>query len=94
VSPTQDPLVVPLGFNAETGFHQYDIEWTPSGVSFFGDGALLRTWTARISLMTLPQTVLFTIWASSSAAWAGGVNASSAPTSADIDWIKVYSWEG
>jgi len=93
VTPTQDPLVTNLGVDAETGFHEYDIEWTPAGVSFFVDGTLLRTWTTYIDLMTLPQTILLTIWASSSAAWAGPLVASSAPTSAEVDWIKVYDWQ-
>jgi endo-1,3-1,4-beta-glycanase ExoK len=94
VAPTQDPLIVPLGFDAETDFHQYDIEWTPAGVSTYVDGTLLRTWTAHAALMNLPQTILLTIWASSAASWAGPLQPSSAPTSADIDWIKVYDWHG
>lgn len=94
VSPTQDPEVVDLGIDAETDFHQYDIEWTPAGVSTFIDGRLLRTWTAHADLLDLPETVLFTIWASSAASWAGALTSTSAPTSADIDWIKVYSWTG
>ncbi|HET9931895.1 MAG TPA: family 16 glycosylhydrolase, partial [Polyangiaceae bacterium] len=32
VSPTQDPLVVSLGVDAEADYHVYDIEWTPLGV--------------------------------------------------------------
>jgi endo-1,3-1,4-beta-glycanase ExoK len=94
VSPTQDPQLVNLGVNAETDFHQYDIEWTPAGVSTFIDGTLLRTWTAHADLLNLPETVLFTIWASSAASWAGPLTSTSAPTSADIDWIKVYDWTG
>ncbi|HZL20309.1 MAG TPA: glycoside hydrolase family 16 protein [Polyangia bacterium] len=94
VSPTQNPLVVPLGVDAEADFHQYDIEWTPAGVKFFVDGALLRTWTTHIDLMNLPQTILLTIWASNAASWAGPITSTSAPTSADVDWIKVYSWNG
>lgn len=94
VSPTQDPQIVDLGVNAEADFHQYDIEWTPAGVSTFIDGRLLRTWTKHADLLTLPETVLFTIWASSAASWAGPLTPSSAPTSADIDWIKVYDWTG
>ena len=93
VTPTQNPLAVDLGVDAEADFHQYDVEWTPAGVSFFIDGALLRTWTQRISLMRLPQTVLLTIWASSAPDWAGPLAPTSAPTSADVDWIKVYSWQ-
>jgi endo-1,3-1,4-beta-glycanase ExoK len=90
VTPTQDPLVTPLGFNAETDSHQYDVEWTPQGVRYLADGVLLRNWTKSVALLRLPQTILLTIWASSVASWAGAT----APTSADVDWIKVYGWNG
>jgi len=93
VSPTQDPQVVDLGFNAETDFHLYDIEWTPAGVKYFADGVLLRTWTANIGLLKLPETILLTIWASSAADWAGALTSMSAPTSAQVDWIKVYDYK-
>ncbi len=93
VTPTQDPQVVDLGFDAETDFHVYDIEWTPAGVKYFGDGVLLRTWTSNIALLRLPETILLTIWASSAADWAGALTSTSAPTSAEIDWIKVYDYD-
>ncbi|HSS39690.1 MAG TPA: glycoside hydrolase family 16 protein [Polyangia bacterium] len=73
VSPTADPQIVNLGVNAETEFHQYDIEWTPAGVKTYVDGKLLRTWTAHADLMNLAQNVLFTIWASNAAGWAGAL---------------------
>ena len=94
VTPTQDPLIVNLGVNAEADFHVYDIEWTPAGVRYFIDGTLLRTWTQSIALLKLPETILLTIWASSAASWAGALTPTSAPTSADVDWIKVYRWNG
>jgi beta-glucanase (GH16 family) len=94
VTPTQDPLVVNLGFNAETDFHLYDVEWTPAGVKYFADGALLRTWTANSARLQEPLTILLTLWASSSADWAGPLTPTSAPTSADVDWIKVYDYTG
>jgi endo-1,3-1,4-beta-glycanase ExoK len=94
VTPTQDPLIVNLGFNAENDFHLYDIEWTPAGVKYYADGVLLRDWTANIARLVLPETLLLTIWASSTASWAGALTSTSAPTSADIDWIKVYSYAG
>jgi len=90
VSPTQDPQVVNLNVDAEAAFHQYDIEWTPAGVKFFIDGTLLRTWNANMARLKLPQNILLTIWASNSASWAGALGASSVPTSAEVDWIKVY----
>lgn len=94
VSPTQDPLVVDLGFDAETDFHLYDIEWTPENVKYYADGVLLRTWDANIALMNQPQTILLTIWASSVSSWAGAVDSTTAPTSAQLDWIKVYDYTG
>jgi len=93
VSPTQDPLITNLGFDAEADFHQYDIEWTTAGVNFVVDGTLRRAWTKDIAAMNLPQTILLTIWASSAASWAGPIAPDSAPTSADVDWIKVYDWQ-
>ncbi len=94
VAPTQDPQVVNLGVDAEADFHQYDIEWTPSGVKTYIDGTLLRTWTAHADLLNLPETILLTIWASNAASWAGPLTPTSAPTSAEVDWIKVYDWQG
>ena len=92
VAPTQEPLLANLGFDAEADFHLYDIEWTPAGVRYFADGALLRTWNTHIDRLKLPQNILLTIWGSSAASWAGPLTESSAPTSADIDWIKVYDY--
>jgi hypothetical protein len=68
VSPTQDPHLQDLGFSASDDFHVYAVEWTPESAKFYVDDALAYTWTKHIELMTLPQNVLLTIWASSSAA--------------------------
>jgi endo-1,3-1,4-beta-glycanase ExoK len=94
VTPTQDPLLVNFGLDTETDFHLYAMEWTPTDVRFMVDGNLVRTWNTQIARMKLAQNVLFTSWASSTASWAGPLLANSAPTSADIDWIKVYDWQG
>ena len=42
--------------------------------------------------MRQQQNILLTIWASNAASWAGPIEATTAPTSADYDWIKVYDW--
>jgi len=94
VTPTQDPEIKALDFDAEADFHVYSIEWTPSDVRFSADGTLLRTWTTEIARMTLPQNILFTIWASNVADWAGPITEMSAPTTAEVDWVKVYSFDG
>lgn len=94
VTPTADPQLVSLGFDAETDFHLYDVEWTPDAVKYFADGVLLRTWDANIAHLVRPETILLTIWASSAPSWAGPLDANSAPTTADVDWIKVYDYAG
>lgn len=94
VVPTRYEQITPLPFDAQDGFHTYTIEWTPAEVRFEADGVLLRTWDSQIARMKLPQNVLFTIWASNAASWAGAIQPDSAPTSAQIDWIRVYEWQG
>jgi beta-glucanase (GH16 family) len=92
VSPTQDPTKVLLSFDPSADFHEYTIEWTPAGAFFQVDGELLHTWTKRIDLMTLPQNVLMTIWASSSTAWAGAVAPETEQAVASYDWIELYEY--
>jgi endo-1,3-1,4-beta-glycanase ExoK len=92
VTPTRYEQITPLGFDAQAEFHTYSIEWTPTDVRFMADGVLLRTWSSQIARMKLPQNVLFTVWASSAASWAGPIQPDTAPTRAEIDWIKVYDW--
>ncbi|MGK4000196.1 glycoside hydrolase family 16 protein [Sorangium sp. So ce1024] len=92
VSPTQYPRKVDLGFDPSADFHTYQIEWTPSGARFSVDDVLRHEWTERIDLMGLPQNVLMTIWASSSAAWAGAVTAETGTASATYDWIELYRY--
>jgi beta-glucanase (GH16 family) len=92
VTPTQDPHMEMLGFDASADFHVYTIEWTPSAARFFVDDQLRYTWTKNIRLMTLPQNVLLTIWASSSASWAGPVTDATSQASASYDWIELYRY--
>ena len=92
VTPSQDPYNEELGFDASSDFHVYEIEWTPAGATFSIDDEPRYTWTRQISLMTLPQNVLLTIWASSSAAWAGAVTEETAGAVATYDWIELYRY--
>ena len=92
VAPTQYPRSVMLPFDPSADFHVYTMEWTPADARFYVDGELLHTWSTQIARLKLPQNILLTIWASSSAAWAGPIDTTTVPTSADYDWIRVYSW--
>jgi endo-1,3-1,4-beta-glycanase ExoK len=92
VSPTPDLFTDGLSFDPSQGFHVYTIEWTPSGARFLVDDEVRHTWTRNIHLMTLPQNVLLTIWASSSAAWAGPVTDETTQAVATYDWIELYDY--
>lgn len=92
VTPTPDPQIKPLGFDPSADFHVYTIEWTPSSARFLVDDVLLREWTARIDLITLPQNVLLTIWASGSPGWAGPVTEDTGKASAVYDWVELYQF--
>lgn len=92
VNPTQFPQLAMLPFDPTADFHDYAIEWTPAEARFSVDGMVLRTWSAQIDRLKLPQNILLTIWASGAAGWAGPIQADSSPTSAEYDWIRVYRW--
>jgi beta-glucanase (GH16 family) len=92
VSPTQNPRLETLGFDAGSDFHVYTIEWTPVSARFLVDEQQQYVWTQNIALMKLPQNVLLTIWASSSAAWAGPVVDDTSNAAITYDWVEVYKY--
>jgi beta-glucanase (GH16 family) len=92
VTPTPYPQIVSLPVDPSADFHVYGVEWTPAEARFTLDGELKHTWSTEIARLKLPQNILLTIWASSAAAWAGPIEPTSAPTTADYDWIRVYKW--
>ncbi|HEU4576771.1 MAG TPA: glycoside hydrolase family 16 protein [Polyangiaceae bacterium] len=93
VTPTQYPDLAPLPFDPSADFHVYAVEWTPVEVRFRVDGQVQHTWSTEIARMQLPQNILLTIWASSSADWAGPLGQDALPASADYDWIRVYQYQ-
>jgi endo-1,3-1,4-beta-glycanase ExoK len=94
VTPTQFPQLVNLGFDPTGDFHVYGMEWTASAARFTIDGVTQHSWNTDISKLKLPMNILLTIWASSSADWAGPVAGTPVPTTADYDWLRVYRWTG
>lgn len=90
----QYPELVTLNFDPGTDFHDYTIEWVPGRARFSVDGKMMHETTEEMARMVLPQNILLTIWASDSAGWAGPVDETTAPTSVEYDWIKVYDYTG
>jgi endo-1,3-1,4-beta-glycanase ExoK len=92
VKPTQEPYKPQLGFDPTEDFHVYSMEWTPAAVTFTVDEQVVYTWTKHIDRMKLPQNVLLTIWASSSASWAGAPDATTTEAKAIYDWVELYQY--
>ncbi len=88
----QFPQKLDLGFDPTADFHTYTIEWLPDAVRFLVDGVVVHEPTEEISRLVLPQNILLTIWASDSAGWAGPIDDTTAPTFAEVDWLRVYSY--
>lgn len=90
----QYPELVDLGFDPTADFHDYAVEWVPGEARFLVDGQVVYVATEEMSRMVLPQNILLTIWASDAADWAGLVDGTTSPTSAQYDWIRVYRHVG
>jgi beta-glucanase (GH16 family) len=72
--------------------HAPQHEWTPESALFSVDDRVVYRWAKRIDAMTLPQNVLLTIWASSSAEWAGPVTDETGLAAARFDWVELYDY--
>ncbi|HEX6271885.1 MAG TPA: glycoside hydrolase family 16 protein [Polyangiaceae bacterium] len=92
VSPTPDVFRDALSFDPSAEFHVYTVEWTPESARFLVDDEERHVWTRNIGLMTLPQNVLLTIWASSSSGWAGPVTEMTEGATATYDWVELYRY--
>lgn len=93
VMPTQFPLIAPLAFDPSADFHVYSMEWTPTAARFTVDGLTQHVWDAEIERLKLPMNILLTIWASSAAGWAGPLDQTGIPATAEYDWIRVYRFD-
>lgn len=89
----------PAAFDPTADFHVYVIEWLPTVVNFYVDGALAHTQTDQIAeFLTLDQRMMMNLWPVQDTAdlnsWAGRYESGSTPTSAHYDWARVYRYVG
>ena len=86
------PKVVTFQFGPPLDFHDYVLEWTPSGVTAFVDGnqtyhdvqASLKD-AARLHMNAWPTD-------NSVTTFAGAFNADAVPCEAQYDWIEAYTY--
>lgn len=74
-------------------FTDYAIEWTPSSVAWFIDGAeVYRDSGPHISQLTFTQKLMLNHWISDSVAWAGAFDPAVLPVYAYYDWAAYYAY--
>lgn len=75
-------------------YHTYTLEWTPTYVSWFLDGVMVRkTEGGQVTALTSPQSLRFNIWSSDAVSWVGAFDEAALPAYQFVDWIKFYRYE-
>ncbi len=78
--------------------YTFRMEWTPTALSFYVDGRLIRRETDAVTYAKLmdpnhaeAMRLRASIWAGDSD-WAGAFDASAAPATMFVNWIQTYSY--
>ena len=80
-------------FDPSADFHDYTIEWTPTEARFTIDGELKRTWSTHDRpAEAAPEHPADDLGVVRRRAGRARSTPTTAPTSADYDWIRVYNW--
>jgi hypothetical protein len=86
------PHVVTFQFAPPADFHDYSIEWTPSGVTFFVDGAQTHH-DVQVTLKDAARLHM-NAWPTNNAvtSFAGPFDPAAVPCEAQYDWVEAYSY--
>ncbi len=80
-------------FNPSLGFHTYAIEWTPTYVAWFIDGAeSYRQTGAHIQTLVYAQKIMMNVWIQNALNWSGQWNENSLPAFAYYDFVSYSSY--
>ncbi|NJC08771.1 family 16 glycosylhydrolase [Polymorphobacter fuscus] len=80
--------IASVGSNASAAFHTYAFEWTPTALTWYIDGRLVRRVTAA-PRPTTPGQFFLTLWngTDKNSNWLGTFVPSTAPVTAEVDWV-------
>jgi beta-glucanase (GH16 family) len=86
------PHVVTFQYSPPQEFHEYSIEWTPDGVTFFVDGA--QTWKDVQATLKDAARLHMNAWPTDNkvTTFAGTFDPNAVPCEAQYDWIEAYSY--
>ncbi|HYD18351.1 MAG TPA: family 16 glycosylhydrolase [Patescibacteria group bacterium] len=81
--------IVPLGFDASAGFHDYAFEWSPREIRWYVDGRLVHSTPKNADLPRNPSRTYFSLWSGSAVEddWLGSFKYKS-PATAEIAWTR------
>jgi beta-glucanase (GH16 family) len=82
-------VVIPLGFDAAEGFHDYAFEWTATAIRWYVDGKLVHTEDgSRGPLPKTPGRVMANLWPGVGVdGWLGPFDYPGTPVTAELDHI-------
>lgn len=79
-------------------YYTYRMEWTPTALSFFVDGKLIRRETDAVTYAKIldparaePMNLRISLWAGDFA-WSGAFDSTKVPSAVDVNWAQVYSY--
>ena len=82
------------GFSMGDAYHTYVLEWTPSYIAWFVDGAQVRRINGGqfVTSLTNPQDLRFNLWAANIAEWVGPWIDSILPVYQFVNYIEYKPW--
>jgi beta-glucanase (GH16 family) len=77
-------------------FHTFTLEWTPDSLTWYVDGAVVRTEdtvsSEQVAELVSPAQLRFNLWASVDPAWVGDWDDAILPVFMHVDWVEYYAW--
>ena len=79
------------GVDYSSGFHEYEVEWSPSAIIWRVDGTEYFRVTDTKAISNEAMFLILQVQISSAQGWAGAPNSTSIfPGTMDIDYVHVY----
>lgn len=79
-------------------YYTYRMEWTPTALSFYVDGKLIRRETDPVMYAKIldparaePMNMRISLWAGD-IPWSGSFDSTKVPAAVDVNWAQVYSY--
>lgn len=87
---TKTEAVHNTSFSMGDGYHTYVLEWTPSYIAWFVDGAQVRRISGGqfVTSLTSNQDIRFNLWAANVAEWVGAWNDSILPVYQFVNYFE------